>query len=384
MTSDTVFRIGILRLTDAAPLIVARECGYFAAENIEALLSVEPSWANVADKLAYGLLDGAMMLPPLAMAMSLSGSSGPEAIVVPAALSLNGNTVTLAERWAAPVLGDGGAPAIETARRFGALIRERSERPVLAAVHTFSTHNLLLRYWLAAGGIDPALDVAFTVVPPAETVDALAAGKIDGFCAGAPWGAIAARTGLGRTVATSSAIWSNSTEKVFAVRRRIAEEQPARMQAALRAVLRAGAYCDDPASTPIVARLLAEHRYLGLPADIIATSLPGASAMPAAADISTFCASAANFPWRSHAEWFLREMRRWGYLEADVDAESVAAIFRPDLYAEAAARLGMSVPTAWIKSEGRHVTDWQLPASPHPIVMGPDRFMDGASFDPCF
>ena len=70
MTSDTVFRIGILRLTDAAPLIVARECGYFAAENIEAVLSVEPSWANVADKLAYGLLDGAMLLPPLAMALA--------------------------------------------------------------------------------------------------------------------------------------------------------------------------------------------------------------------------------------------------------------------------------------------------------------------------
>ena len=385
MTSDTVFRIGILRLTDAAPLIVARECGYFAAENIEAVLSVEPSWANVADKLAYGLLDGAMLLPPLAMALALglSGGRGPEAIVVPAALSLNGNTVTLAERWATPVLGDGSAPAIETARRFGALIRERGEKPVLAVVHTFSTHNLLLRYWLAAGGIDPARDVAFTVVPPAETVDALAAGRIDGFCAGAPWGAVAAHAGLGRTVATSSAIWSNGTEKVFAVRRRIAEEQPARMQAALRAVLRAAAYCDDPGNASTVAALLAQEHYLGLPADIIATSLPGAPAMPAVADISTFCAGATNFPWKSHAEWFLREMRRWGYLDADADAKSAAAIFRPDLYAQAAATLGMPVPTAWIKSEGRHATDWQLLASPHPIVMGPDLFMDGASFDPC-
>ena len=385
MTSDAMFRIGILRLTDAAPLIVARECGYFAAENIEAVLSVEPSWANVADKLAYGLLDGAMLLPPLAMALELglSGGQGPEAIVVPAALSLNGNTVTLAERWAAPVLSDGGAPAIETARRFNALIRERGEKPVLAVVHTFSTHNLLLRYWLAAGGIDPARDVAFTVVPPAATVDALAAGRIDGFCAGAPWGAVAAHAGLGRTVATSRAIWANGTEKVFAVRRRIVEEQPARMQAVLRAVLRAGAYCDDPASAPEVARLLAEDRYLGLPADTIATSLPGAAATPNAADISTFCANAANFPWRSHAEWFLREMRRWGYLEAAADTKSALAIFRPELYAEVAASLGMPVPTTWIKSEGGHATDWQLPGSPHPIVMGPDRFMDDASFDPC-
>ena len=227
MKDETVFRIGLLRLTDAAPLIVARELGYFARENVEVVLSVEPSWANVADKLAYGLLDGAMMLPPLALAVALglSGGGGPEAIVVPAALSLNGNTVTLTERWAARVLGpDGAATAAEAARRLRAVIAERGEKPVLAVVHTFSTHNLLLRYWLATGGIDPNRDVAFTVVPPAETVDALAAGKIDGFCAGAPWGEVAARAGIGRTVATSHAIWNHGVEKIFAVRRRIADD----------------------------------------------------------------------------------------------------------------------------------------------------------------
>lgn len=384
MTSEAVFHIGILRLTDAAPLIVAREGGYFAAENIEAVLSVEPSWANVADKLAYGLLDGAMLLPPLAMALELrlSGGGGPEAIVVPAALSLNGNTVTLAERWATPVLGDGSAPAIETARRFGALIRERGEKPVLAVVHSFSTHNLLLRYWLAAGGIDPERDVTFTVVPPAETVDALRARRIDGFCAGAPWGAVAARARLGRTVATSNAIWSNGTEKVFAVRRRIAEEQPARMQAVLRAMLRAAAFCDAPTNAAAVAGLLAQEHYLGLPADIIMTSLPGTAAARVVADIPTFSANAANVPWPSHAKWFLSQMRRWGYLGVDADAQSAVAIFRPDLYADAAAAIGMPVPATPIKSEGRHESTWLLPASPRPIAMGPDTFIDGAVFDP--
>ena len=108
MTSDDVFRIGLLRLTDAAPLIAARELGYFADENVEVSLSVEPSWANIADKLAFGLLDSAMLLPPLALALALglSGGGGPEAIVVPAALSLAGNTVTLAERFRAAVLRD--------------------------------------------------------------------------------------------------------------------------------------------------------------------------------------------------------------------------------------------------------------------------------------
>jgi two-component system, oxyanion-binding sensor len=385
MTSDAVFRIGLMRLTDAAPLIAAKEFGYFAAQDLEVALSIEPSWANIADKLAYGLLDGAMLLPPLALALGLrlSGTSSPEAIVVPAALSLNGNTVTLANAWAAPVLGSGPpAPAAETARRFQAAVRERGNKPVLAVVHTFSTHNLLLRYWLAAGGIDPNRDATFVVVPPAETPAALAAGTIDGFCAGAPWGEVAARAGTGRTVATSHAIWNNGTEKVFAVRRQLAEGQPARLRAALRALLQAAAFCDDPANAPAVAAVLAQDRYLGLPADIILTSLPGAGVQrkSGAADVSVFAANAANFPWPSHAQWFLGQMRRWGYVGADVDDGAIAAIFRPDLFASAARELGLPVPQSWLKDEGSHAAQWELPAIPTPIPMAPDLLMDGAHF----
>ena len=383
MTSQSVFNIGLIRLTDAAPLIIARELGYFAAENIEVTLSVEPSWANIADKLSYGLLDGAMLLPPLALALhlGLSGSGGPERIIVPAALSLNGNTVTLAERWAAPLLGMGPSPAIGTARRFRALIHERGEKPVLAVVHTFSTHNFLLRYWLAAGGIEPERDVSFTVVPPAETAAALAAGKIDGFCAGAPWGEVAARGQFGRTVATSSAIWNHGTEKILAVRRLAAEEDPGRMQAVLRALLRAAAYCDNPANAPGVAGILAQDRYLGLSPEIIRTSLPG-GASENGTDVSVFFANAATFPWLSHAAWFLGQMRRWGYLGMGIDTDAATAIFRPDLYAQAAAAVGVSVPATAGKSEGKHARDWRLPASPNPIAMGPDSFLDGAVFDP--
>lgn len=388
MTSDTVFRIGLLRLTDAAPLIVARELGYFSAENVEVALSVEPSWANIADKLAFGLFDGAMLLPPLALALQLglSGGGGPEAIVVPAALSLDGNTVTLSEGWAPAVAPEAPVSALEAARRLRAVIDERGEKPVLAVVHTFSTHNLLLRYWLATGGIDPERDVAFTVVPPAETAAALAAGRIDGFCAGAPWGEVAARAGIGRTVATSHAIWNHGMEKVFAVRRRIAEGNPARLQAALRALLRAAAYCDDPTNAPDVAAMLADDRYLGLPAEVILTSLPGAAARRGAAtanaDVSVFFGNAANMPWRSQGLWFLGQMRRWNYIATDADLAAAAEIFRPELYAEAARSLGLAVPASAVKSEGRNAAHWELPATPAPLVLGPDRFIDGAVFDP--
>ncbi len=223
MSTGSVFRIGILRLTDAAPLIVAQELGYFAAEDLEVRLSLEPSWANIADKLAYGLLDGAMMLPPLALALrlGLSGSGGPGEDH-----RAGGAEPQRQHGHAGGALGcpdpatraRRSVPALETGRRFAALIRQRREKPHLGVVHTFSTHNLLLRYWLATAGIDPDRDVTFTVVPPAETAPAMTAGRIDGFCAGAPWGEVAARAGLGRTVATSHAIWNHGTEKVFAVR----------------------------------------------------------------------------------------------------------------------------------------------------------------------
>ena len=155
----------------------------------------------------------------------------------------------------------------------------------------------------------------------------------------------------------------------------------------MRALLRAAAYCDDTANAPTVAAALAPQRYLGLPAEVILTSLPGAAARRAAgaggqADVSVFFANAANFPWRSHALWFLGQMRRWGYVGADVDHAAAAAIFRPDFVAEAARALGLSVPESWLKDEGSHAAAWQLPANPAPIAMGPDLFMDGARFVP--
>ncbi len=234
--------LGLLRLADAAPLVLAEAIGAFAAEGVEVRLAIEPSWANIADKIAYGLIDGAVMLPPLAFAVSLGLRGGATPLLVPMSLSLNGNTVTLADGLAADIApgGDRMPTALEAARRFAAsLAARRGARPALAVVHAYSTHNLLLRYWLAAGGLDPAGDVELVVVPPAQVVDALAAGAIAGFCAGAPWGAAAARAGIGRTVAVTSGIWNNHPEKVLAVSRRWAQKHPEPLQRLLRARLRA-------------------------------------------------------------------------------------------------------------------------------------------------
>jgi ABC-type nitrate/sulfonate/bicarbonate transport system substrate-binding protein len=377
--------LALLRLTDAAPLIVAKELGVFADEGLDVQLSIEPSWANIADKIAHALIDGAVILPPLAFAISLGLRRGATPLIVPMSLSLKGNTITLSDGLAADIRrgGDGRPPAtaLDAARRFATICRAGG-RPRLAVVHAYSTHNLLLRYWLSAGGLDPAGDVEIRVVPPAEVVDALQSGTIAGFCAGAPWGVVAARAGVGRTVALTSDIWNNHPEKALAVSRGWAENNPDNLQRLLRALLRAAHYCDDPANARMIADLVAETLTLD-PAAVLA-SLPGAPAgEPPGADLSTFCANAATFPWRSHAVWFLREMARWGYVDRALDFPAVAAaVYRPDLYRAAAAEVGVPAPLDDMKTEGQHGAGWMLGSTGAPIAMGSDRFCDAAVFDP--
>jgi NitT/TauT family transport system ATP-binding protein/nitrate/nitrite transport system substrate-binding protein len=366
-------RIGLLRLTDAAPVVMAQELGFFADENVDVALSVEPSWANIADKLAHGFLDAAVIVPPLAFAITLGLRGKTSALIVPQALSLGGNTITLASSLARRVADElGGATGtLDHVRALSAVIRRMPEKPVLAVVHTYSTHNLLLRYWLAAGGIDPDKDINLVVVPPAQTVEALATGRIAGFCAGAPWGAVAEAAGVGSTIATSHDVWRNGPEKVFTVRQDWADS--ADLQKVMRALLRAAQFCDDPANAERIACALSAQNYVGVDATAILRSLP----LQGAAG-SVFFRHAATYPWHSHAEWFLREMVRWNLAPPDVDIEDVAQrIYRPDLYAKAAATLALSVPRATYKEEG-HDGPWLLSADPSPIAMEPDGFCDTA------
>jgi ABC-type nitrate/sulfonate/bicarbonate transport system substrate-binding protein len=367
----STIRIGMLRLTDAAPVIVAKECGFFAAEGLDVHLSVEPSWANIADKLSFGQLDMAVMLPPLAFAVTLGLRGVGTPLIVPMSLSLNGNTVTLATDLA-DALGAGGSP-LEIGRRLAGLLPSRRFRLRLAVVHVFSTHNLLLRYWLSAAGIDPDRDVELSVVPPADTVRAMRDGHIDGFCAGAPWGAVAAQSGVGRSVVTTSGIWRNHPEKCLGVRRDWADANPALLDGLLTAVLGAAQFCDDSANAAAVAAILAQDGYLALDPAFIRTSLPAADGDPAR---SVFFANAANYPWRSHAAWLVRELARWGNLPSEFEAMATA-IYRPDLFRAAVAKIGLPVPAIDSKVEGAHDAPWLLDG----IAMGADLFCDAKLFD---
>lgn len=368
-------RIGILKLTDAAPVIMAQELGLFEAEGIDVKLSIEPSWANIADKLVHGFLDAAVIVPPLAFAVALGLRGSASAVIIPQALSLGGNTVTLETSLARAVerhLTSEQPGALAKAKAFAAALKSQPGKPVLAVVHVYSTHNLLLRYWLAAGGINPDDDVELIVVPPAQTAEALATGRISGFCAGAPWGAVAESKGVGQTIATSQEIWRNGSEKALAVGEDWANEHPDDLQSLLRALLRSAQFCDLPANSIAIAQTLSEEAFLGVEAANILGSLPQAGT-PAS---SIFFRNAATFPWHSHAQWFLRQMARWDLVGADTDFAGVAArVYRPDLYASAARSVGVSVPIASVKAED-HAAPWQCPAEPSPIAMEPDGFCD--------
>ncbi len=321
-------RLGLLRLVDSAPVVVAQAHGLFSDNDLDVAISVEPSWSNIVDKLSYGLLDAAVMLPPLALA-ACAGLRGSRArLVVPLSLSQGGNSITVTSDAAATLTRDAEVPGL------GLLewLHNQPAKPRFAVVHAFSTHNLLLRYWLAAGGVDPDTDIETVVIPPEDVVDALANGTITGFCAGAPWGAVAEERGVGRILLGTSSIWPFHPEKCLCVAESWAETSPDVLRALLRSILRAQVICDEPGEAEGIARLLADPDRLYLPESASRAALPGGHGR----ERIRFHEREAWFPARAHAQWFLGQMHRWGWLQPDEDLAALTAqVYRPDLLAPA-------------------------------------------------
>jgi NitT/TauT family transport system ATP-binding protein/nitrate/nitrite transport system substrate-binding protein len=339
---------------------------------------MEPSWANVADKLVYGALDAAAILPPLAFAIALGARGAAEPLIIPYALSTGGNTIALEWEFAARVRAAARGSGVIAA--LAAALKAERGAAVLGVVHEYSTHSLLLRYGLAAEGAEAGRDYRLAVVPPARTIEALRAKRIVGFCAGSPWGDLAARARVGANVATSHDIWRNAPEKALAVRERWAESEPQALAGLLRALYRAASFCDAPENASYIASLLSRRAYLDVDSHAILSSLPGTLGGRAR---SRFFAGAATYPWISQGLWFLSQMRRWGLIDAAAPLrETAERVYRPDLYARALAAAAAPIPALSWKSEGGHQRAWTLPASPVALAMPPDAFCDGAVFNP--
>ncbi|MBI3507756.1 MAG: ABC transporter substrate-binding protein [Proteobacteria bacterium] len=388
--------LGFVPLTDCAPLVVAHEKGFFERHGLDVELSREGSWATVRDKIAVEALDAGQMLAamPLAATLGLGGFRTP--MVVCMTLNLNGNAVTLstglwAELEAEATAAIVGARATGEALRLAIVARAARGLPKLrfAVTFPFSSHNYLLRYWLASAGIDPDRDVRLVVVPPPRMVEHLLDGDIDGYCVGAPWGQRAVDLGVARVALSTYDIWNNHPEKVLGTTRAWAERHPNALQALVMALLEACRWLDEPGNRTDAARLIASPAYVDAPVELVAATLNGRMlAAPGAPlrilpDFHVFHRYAATFPWRSHALWTLAQMRRWGQLDASCDLAATAdAVYRPDIYRAAASRLGIAAPGLDFKVEGIHAGTHVLAEGGSTIPLGADLFCDGAIFDP--
>ncbi len=375
-------RLGYMRLSDAAPLVLAQEAGLFAHYGLQVQLRREVSWANLRDKLVLGELEAAQLLAPLPLMTSLGAGGLRGTLLTGLALGLNGNAITFSNAlWDSLGLRfPGQAP--DPARVVQALarqLRQRQSAPVVfATVHAFSMHTFLLRQWLRAGGIDPDQDVKMIVLPPEQMCDSLARGIIDGYCVGEPWNTVAVEQGIGTVAASGYQLWNNAPEKVLGVTQHWHDTHPATHLRLRLAVMEACRQLTQMDARVRVAELLSQREYLNLPTRLLLPSLSGQFrfskqdepiAMP---DFHVFWKYQAGFPWRSQASWMLEQCS--ALLGRPIAAEPAGALvqqcWRPALYREAARLLGLPSPSQDSKDEDVHDGAWELEPG---IVLGPDR-----------
>jgi two-component system, oxyanion-binding sensor len=342
----TPVHIGFIPLVDAAALIVAVDKGFTAAEGLEVTLVREVSWSNVRDKLNIGLFDAAHLLAPVAIASSLGIGHVKMPIAAPFNLGLNGNAITVSPALHAAIMAeidgdpfDPMATALALSRVVATRRKSGAEPLTFGMTFPFSTHNYQLRFWMAAGGVDPDEDVRLVVLPPPYMVDSIASGQIDGFCVGAPWNSSAVDRGVGHILHFVSDILVRAAEKVLAVRQNWSDKNPEVVAALVRAAFRAAEFIEQPHNRSEVARLLARPERIGVDAEVIQRTLDGRlkispdGAIRKSSRYLLVGREGAARPDPVQAGWLYAQMVRWGQAQLSPDALAIAeAVFRPDLY----------------------------------------------------
>lgn len=385
--------IGFLPLVDACLPILAREHGFAEDEGISVNLVKDVSWATVLDRLLYGHSDAAHMVAPLAIATTLGRGRPAQPLSVPFVLGLNGNAITLRPELAdlvCPAGGLGDPTAVGQALARIATERAAQGRPLrFGVVHRYSSHNYMLRYWLAACGVRPDRDVEIETVPPPFCADALEAGDVDGICVGEPWNSVAVERGAGRIVLATAQIWRRGVEKVLALREPVLDEKREAVVHLIRAMCRAGRHFVDPANWEVNAAILARSEYLDGDPGLIKRAISDRLLLAQGADIAHYpdfmfqYREAANFPWVSQAEWLYGQMIRWdGGAFDPQDAAKAARVFRPDVYRSALIGTGEPLPGASSKVEGSLDRATSVGTQQGAMTLESNRFFDGKVFDP--
>ncbi|MEN1783870.1 MAG: CmpA/NrtA family ABC transporter substrate-binding protein [Bacteroidota bacterium] len=390
---------GFIKLTDMAPLAIAKEKGFFEEEGLFVSVEAQSNWKNVLDRVIDGQLDGSHMLAGQPIAAG-AGFGRQAELVTPFSMDLNGNGITVSnDVWSKmkpnvpkdeagkpvhPIKADALKPVITDYKSNGKPFK-------MGMVFPVSTHNYEIRYWLAAAGIHPGMytadnvqgqidaEVLLSVTPPPQMPATLEAGTIYGYCVGEPWNQQAVFKGIGVPVTTNYDIWKNNPEKVFVMTKKFVEENPNTAVAVTKALIRAGKWLDEPSNRAEAVKILSMPQYVGADEVVLANSMTGTfefekgdkRSMP---DFNVFYKYNATYPFYSDGIWFLTQMRRWGQIpEAKPAAwysETIKNIYRPDI---------------WKKAADLLVTEGHIPASDIPDTDGykpaTSDFIDGNAYD---
>ena len=354
---------GMIALTDCSPIVVAHEKGLFKKHGIASTVTMGANCAAIRDSLSTGSIQATHMLVgmPIASTMGLAGSPK-KPMIIPWLLNRNGQAITLKSEWKGKVGADPKAikPLVEQAKKLG-------EPLSFAMTFPPGTHAMWMRYYLAAGGINPDKDISLIVVPPAQMVANMRIGKMDGFCVGEPWNARSIADGIGYTSVTTQDIWQDHPEKVCAFTADFADKNPRTVKAVLKALHEASVWLDDMNNRPEQCDIVSRPTYINCDAKTILGRLQGHydygdGRKKEDEFYMHFSKRNCNYPQPKFCKWFLTQYRRWGLVSGAPDYDGIAKkVMRPDIYEEAMKEIGY-------QHGGQDESGWTM--------------FDGVAFDP--
>jgi len=370
----TTAKLGFIALTDSAPLIVAKVKGFYDKYGMtDVSVEKQASWGTTRDNLVLGSggggIDGAHILTPMPYLISkgivTDGREVPMYIL--ARLNTNGQGISLSNDYLDTNVG------LDSSVLKDVFAQRKAAGSELKAAMTFpgGTHDLWIRYWLAAGGIDPDQDISTIVVPPPQMVANVKVGNMDAFCVGEPWPLQTVNQKIGFNALTTGEMWKDHPEKALGMRADWVDANPKATKALLMGTLEAAMWCSQPENKEEMCQILSERAWFNVPfEDIIDRSQGkfdfGNGRVEELPDLmQKYWADNASYPFKSHDLWFLTENIRWGYLPPDTDTQAwVDEVNREDLWREAATALG------------------QEAMIPESTSRGVETFFDGTTFDP--
>lgn len=372
----TGVKLGYIALTDAAPLIIAKEKGLFAKYGLpDVEVAKQASWGATRDNLVLGGaangIDGAHILTPMPYLIStgkVTQNNVPVPMSIIARLNLDSQGISVAKDYA------GSGVGLDAAKLKEAFAAKKAGGGEVKVAMTFpgGTHDLWIRYWLAAGGIDPDKDVSTIVVPPPQMVANMKVGNMDAFCVGEPWNEQLVNQGIGFTACTTGELWKGHPEKALALRSDWIEANPNATKALLMAVMEAQQWADSMDNKEEMAAILGKRQWFNVPPKDVLGRLKGTINYGNGRLLENtglemkFWKEHASYPFKSHDTWFLTENIRWGKLPGGTDIKAlVDKVNREDIWRAAAKDLGVAAADI-----------------PEGTSRGPETFFDGKVFDP--